>query len=244
MNPDYQQVYTEDYYKVRAYEHGNLSEHFGLLARSIKQHINPHLSLDVGCARGYFVQAMHELGIKAYGMDISEYAINNCTQGVKQYLALGNAEEQFPDSFDSHLFDVVTCMECIEHLDRPWQAIAEMVRVLRPHGYIVIASPKMTVWRILFNLVYGQAEVHPSEFNLAVWIELFGRHRLQYMGDFAREWGIASELRRMTIERTYKMMPCTSTGRLLNRLGKWGRWLRVQLNVLVWEPEYMLFRLR
>ena len=239
---DYQQIYTEDYYKIRAYEPENLRQHFALLAQNIKQHLDPHMTLDVGCARGYFVQAMRELGIKAYGMDISEYALAHCAPDMRQYLCRANAETDLP--YFANLFDMITCMECIEHLDVPEVAIRNIARVLRPGGYALIASPKMTTWRQLFNLVYGQAEVHPSELDLAEWITLFGKHGMQYMGDFSREWDIASELRRLTIERTYNMTPCTSTGRLLNRLGKWGRWLRVRLNVLAWEPEYMLFRLR
>ena len=239
---DYQQIYTEDYYKIRAYEPENLRQHFALLAQNVKQHLDPHMTLDVGCARGYFVQAMRELGIKAYGMDISEYALANCAPDMHPYLQHANAEATFP--YLANSFDVITCMECIEHLDTPEVAIRNMQRVLRYGGYVLLASPKMTTWRHLFNMIFGQAEVHPSELDLAEWITLFGKHGMQYMGDFSCEWGIASELRRLTIERTYNMTPCTSTGRLLNRLGKWGRWLRVRLNVLAWEPEYMLFRLR
>jgi len=242
MKQDLQQVYTKEYYQIRAYESDNLREHFSLLASNIQHHFAPANTLDVGCARGFFVQALQDKGINARGMDVSRYAINNCAEGMRCYLQHGNAEKKFP--YFANSFDVVTCMECIEHLETPELAIAEMRRVLRTGGYVLIASPKRTIWRGLFNLVYGQAEVHPSELSRAKWIALFRRHDMQYIGDFAKDWGIASELHRLTVERVYKMTPCTSTGRMLNRLGKRGRWLRVQLNVLAWEPEYMLFQLR
>ena len=34
--------------------------------------------LDVGCGKGFLVKDLINLGIDAYGLDISEYAIKNC----------------------------------------------------------------------------------------------------------------------------------------------------------------------
>lgn len=237
-----QQVYTEDYYRIRAYEVGNLYEHFGLMARMIAEHLGPQVSLDVGCARGYFVQAMRQHGIQGYGMDVSSYALANCADGMSNYLRQGDATKGLP--FFNGSFDVVTCMECLEHLTMPLAAIAEMARVLRHGGYVVASAPKHTVWHWLFNMVFGKAEVHPSELSLIEWRRLFAASGFYYIGDYVADWGIGQELRRLTVERTYKMIPCTSVGRLLNRLGTPGRWLRAHLNVLVWQSEFMLFRLQ
>ena len=44
--------------------------------------------LDFGCARGYLVRALNEIGIKSFGLDVSKYAIANCDQSIKKKLFL------------------------------------------------------------------------------------------------------------------------------------------------------------
>jgi len=54
--------------------------------------------LDFGCARGYFVKALREHNVKAFGVDISEWAIKNCEEDVVGYVS--NKIEDLPLSFD------------------------------------------------------------------------------------------------------------------------------------------------
>lgn len=42
--------------------------------------------LDYGCARGYIVKALREIGVDAWGFDISTWAIQNCDEKVKRFL--------------------------------------------------------------------------------------------------------------------------------------------------------------
>ena len=237
---DKQQIYNSDYYKVRAYEIDNLRSHFDILAQAIKTHLKPTMALDVGCARGYFVKAMRELGIEAFGMDLSSYALDNCAVGMGRYLRQGDADLALP--YQSNVFDLVTCMECIEHLEMPEMAVGEMSRILKVGGYALIATPKMTLWRRLYNAIIGQAEVHPGEFSKKAWCALFKDKGLEYAGDFVELWGIRKKLHTLTVDRTYKMIPCHPIGQFLCKFGKVGGCLRVHLNILVWQSEFMLFR--
>jgi SAM-dependent methyltransferase len=54
--------------------------------------------LDFGCARGYFVRALRELGKNARGCDISKWAIENCDEAVKGFVS--SDTEIKPSSFD------------------------------------------------------------------------------------------------------------------------------------------------
>ena len=42
---------------------------------------------------------------------------------------------------DSASFDAVLCTEVLEHVPYPWDAIKEMVRVLKPGGKLIISAP-------------------------------------------------------------------------------------------------------
>jgi len=42
--------------------------------------------------------------------------------------------------FPSDIFHAVTCIEALEFLPQPWEALAEMVRVLRPGGQLVVTN--------------------------------------------------------------------------------------------------------
>lgn len=72
--------------------------------------------LDFGCARGYVVRAFRELGYKAYGFDVSAWAIENCDPSVKDYVRLIEG-----DSFAkmTKTFDWIVCKDVLEHIPRP-----------------------------------------------------------------------------------------------------------------------------
>ncbi|MGC8786954.1 MAG: class I SAM-dependent methyltransferase [Anaerolineae bacterium] len=42
--------------------------------------------------------------------------------------------------FPSGIFHAVTCIEALEFLPKPWEALAEMVRVLRPGGQLMVTN--------------------------------------------------------------------------------------------------------
>lgn len=67
------------------------------LTKTMVQRIADHLEiemaddiLDFGCARGYVVRAMVELGYNAYGVDVSEWAIANCDENVRGRVTLAS----------------------------------------------------------------------------------------------------------------------------------------------------------
>ena len=48
---------------------------------------NSDIIVDYGCARGYVVKALRELGYTAYGLDVSTWAIDNCDPEVRKYVS-------------------------------------------------------------------------------------------------------------------------------------------------------------
>ena len=71
---------------------------------------NPRSVLDVGCARGLLVQAFCEQGVDAYGIDVSQRAIETAHADVASRLTVGSAEEI------AGSWDLITCIEVLEHM--------------------------------------------------------------------------------------------------------------------------------
>jgi SAM-dependent methyltransferase len=68
--------------------------------------------LDYGCAKGFLVKALRILGYKAYGTDISEYAIKNCDNDIEKYVC---HLSQF-SKIHHNKFDWIICKDVLEHV--------------------------------------------------------------------------------------------------------------------------------
>ncbi len=97
--------------------------------------------LDVGCAKGFMLHDLRQVipGIKVYGFDLSEYAIQQSMEDVRCRLSVGSAEH-LPYANDS--FDLVVSINAIHNLPRVQclEAVREIQRVSRRHKYIQIDS--------------------------------------------------------------------------------------------------------
>lgn len=69
-----------------------------------------HKILDFGCAKGFLVKALVLLGYDAYGTDISEYAIKNADQMIKERVFLLDGS-----SVGTRRFDYGICKDVLEH---------------------------------------------------------------------------------------------------------------------------------
>lgn len=96
-------------------------------------------SLDVGCATGFVVEGLRELGFDAIGVDVSQYAVEHAAQGARGHIRHGDISRRLP--FRDGRFDVVTVFETLEHLppETVPHALAELRRVTS--GYVVATIP-------------------------------------------------------------------------------------------------------
>lgn len=119
MDRQYGYYYHSDYYKNYHGQDYTDSEkwekHFALIAREIVDHLHPKTFLDVGCAMGYLVAALRDIGVEAYGIDISEYAIGRVREDIRPYCRRGDILDGIPSDFPRK-FDCIACVEIAEHL--------------------------------------------------------------------------------------------------------------------------------
>lgn len=101
-----------DTYTVPYEENEHWTQFFGGVADAIVAQLQPKTVLDVGCAKGFLVAALRERGVEAYGFDVSEHAIESASPAVRPYVRVGSLTEPIEGRYD-----LVTCIEVIEHLD-------------------------------------------------------------------------------------------------------------------------------
>ncbi len=106
----------DEYY----YEHGcgvpykrtpDWLQFYGKIAEAILQQISPRIVLDAGCAHGFVVEALRDRGVAAFGIDISEYAIQNVREDIRPYVRVASLLDPLPQRYD-----LIVCIEVLEHL--------------------------------------------------------------------------------------------------------------------------------
>ena len=117
------EIYNEEYYrqydvgigKVN-YQNSTYTKDFLTgIAKQIVSDFHPKTVLDAGCAMGHLVAALRDLGVEAYGVDVSEYAIANVREDIRPFCRTASLSEDFPADLPQH-YDLVVTIEVLEHL--------------------------------------------------------------------------------------------------------------------------------
>lgn len=135
--------------------------------------------LDVGCGKGFLLYDFTKIvpGLELHGIDISEYAINNAKEEIKDRLQVGNATSlPFPDNYFDFVFSIATLhnLHCYD-LDK---ALHEIQRVGKQNKYICVESYRTEEEKA--NLLYWQ--VTCEAFNTPEEWEWWFKHT-GYTGD-------------------------------------------------------------
>jgi SAM-dependent methyltransferase len=99
-----------------------------------------HRTLDVGCATGFVVEALRELGLDAEGVDVSQYAIDHAAAGARGHVRRADLRRGLP--YKDGAVELVTALETLEHLDPRdvTGALTEIARVSRAYVLATIPS--------------------------------------------------------------------------------------------------------
>lgn len=120
-----------------------LRDHVSFIARAAKS--RPGLDLlDVGCGSGTLLGLLKQRGFHAMGVDFSEEAakVAQAVNGVR--VIVGSLEQA---AFPKESFDVVTLFHVMEHVTNPREVLAEVLRILRPDGIVVLQVPNIDSWQ-------------------------------------------------------------------------------------------------
>ena len=99
--------------------------------------------LDVGCGGGILTESLARLGAHVSGIDLAEPLIAVAkTHATAQKLNINyvcTSVESFAEE-NPACFDVITCMEMLEHVPDPASIIAAIAKLLKPGGYVFLST--------------------------------------------------------------------------------------------------------
>ena len=130
----------------------------GRLRNILEKHVRGAAVLDAGCGDGGTYGTWLASVARSYaGVDISARAVERARA---RGLAAQEIDELAALPFPDASFDAVVCVEVLEHLLFPMEAVRELGRVLRPDGVFIATVPNMAYWRRRLDIaVFGQ--FHP-----------------------------------------------------------------------------------
>lgn len=151
---------------------------FDHIAKHIVETLAPVTVMDAGCAMGLLVQALRRRGVDAWGVDISEYAINAVPQNTKPFCKVGSITD--PPGRD---FDLIVSIEVLEHLSAEVSALALSNLSQHCDEFLFSSSPYDTVTESHINVRL------PED-----WIAEFARAGKQrdtaFQAGFVTEWAM------------------------------------------------------
>lgn len=106
--------------------------------------LNNKSLLDGGCGTGLFTKKAIERGAKVTSLDIAPKLVELTKK--KNPSAIGIEGSLLSLPFEDNIFDYVISSDVIEHTPNPYDAVKELIRVLKPEGKICITVPNRTFW--------------------------------------------------------------------------------------------------
>jgi 2-polyprenyl-6-hydroxyphenyl methylase/3-demethylubiquinone-9 3-methyltransferase len=112
--------------------------------------------LDVGCGGGILAEAMAQRGARVTGIDLTEKALKVATLHLSESLLEVDYQKVAAEDFAAEhpaSFDVVTCMELLEHVPDPASMVAACAKLARPGGQVFFSTLNRNPKSYLFAVI-------------------------------------------------------------------------------------------
>jgi 2-polyprenyl-6-hydroxyphenyl methylase / 3-demethylubiquinone-9 3-methyltransferase len=175
--------------------------------------------VDIGCGGGILAESMAAQGALVTGVDLSEKALkvaklHQLETGVQLEYRLIAAEalaEEQPDTYD-----IVTCMEMLEHVPDPVSTLGACARLVKPGGWVFLSTLNRNPKSYLFAIIGAEYILNMLPKGTHDWARFIKPHEL---ASYARQAGLEpTELMGMTynpFSKVYKLERDTDVNYLM-----------------------------
>ena len=112
--------------------------------------------VDVGCGGGILAEALARRGAHVTGLDLSEKALGVARLHAQETGVDVDYRYESAEAFAEHeagAFDVVCCMEMLEHVPAPAETVAACARMLKPGGVAIFSTLNRNAKSYLFAII-------------------------------------------------------------------------------------------
>lgn len=156
-----EELYSSDNPLVRFVHGSRLDQVVGAMPRGSDFRV-----LDAGCGEGHLIEKLHACNSThaCVGADLTPVALEKARQRCP--FAEFHEENLLHMSFDDASFDVVVCTEVLEHIAGYEAVVAELERVLKPGGHLILTFPNEVLWTAARFLLGRQPVKVPDHVNV------------------------------------------------------------------------------
>ena len=131
------------------------------LTDAIKSYPNKTLKnkkiLDVGCGGGIFCEPLARLGADVTGIDTNKKAIQSASNHAKsEKLKIKYLNTDLANINNDNKFDIITCMEVLEHVDDVTAIIQDIKKKLKVNGLFIGSTINRTIISLVTAIFFAE----------------------------------------------------------------------------------------
>ncbi|MDO8650859.1 MAG: bifunctional 2-polyprenyl-6-hydroxyphenol methylase/3-demethylubiquinol 3-O-methyltransferase UbiG [Undibacterium sp.] len=112
--------------------------------------------IDIGCGGGILAESMAKKGAKVTGIDLSDKALkvadlHGLESGISVRYEKISAEEMA--NRETEQYDIVTCMEMLEHVPDPTSIVKACAKLVKPGGHVFFSTLNRNLKSYLFAVI-------------------------------------------------------------------------------------------
>lgn len=180
--------------------------------------------LELGCGGGGTLAWLRETGRAQWtaGIELVPEAAAVARTRVDHVLA-GDVNALLP-RFEDGSFDLVLCLDLLEHLVDPWQTLRQVSRLIRPGGQLIASLPNVRHHSVLLPLLFsGRWQYEDAGIMDRTHLRFFSRRTALHL---IRQTGLAISAERCTYQ--------------WGSYDKWKDWATLSLLRGFWAFQYLI----
>ncbi len=111
--------------------------------------------LDVGCGAGTTSLWLKEMGrVKtAVGIERDKSALEEAKKNLDEAFSADLESNEIHGLIGERQFDLILCLDILEHLTDPWKVLRALKKHLKPNGYLIASIPNVRNYRVIVPLL-------------------------------------------------------------------------------------------